>query len=205
MPLFESPADAQFAQTISDLAYCNPFLPERIEHERVALGEQFVDGDVVWNVTHDWDGNRPNIRVLQAKSEAVAARARERLVSGEAGPSGKELGWYEDLCVYLLYYRVHAPFKAVVDGPVGKAQQQELVGVYETFEEVARHFLQIPGVKMPSAYEPHHLFALYFQVRRAFYHIFHNIVGSSMASAKLRAGVWQSIFTHDLHRYRSVL
>src|SRR3712207_5094780 len=41
--LFSSPADAAFALTISRLAYCNPFLPERIEHERDALGPEFVD------------------------------------------------------------------------------------------------------------------------------------------------------------------
>src|SRR5687768_14422908 len=43
MSPFDSPAEAQFAHTISDVAYCNPFLPERIEYERVALGEEFVD------------------------------------------------------------------------------------------------------------------------------------------------------------------
>jgi len=39
-------------------------------------------------------------------------------------------------------------------------------------------------------------------VRRAFYHIYEYIIGSSMAAARLRAAVWQSIFTHDMPLYR---
>jgi hypothetical protein len=201
--LFASDADAAFARTIAKLAYCNPFLPERIEHEREALGEEFVEADVVWNVTQDWEGNRPNIARLQKRTEQVAAGARERLLAGTK-PDARELRDYEDLVVYLLYYRVQEPFQQAVKGELPHPQK-ELAAVYERFCEVARAFLEIPGVRMPIGYEPEHLFALYFQVRRAFYHIFHNIVGRSMPAARLRAAIWQSIFTHDLRRYRRVL
>ena len=71
--LFPSPADAEFAAVISRLAYCNPFLPERIEFERDALGPEFVDADIVWNITQDWEGNRPNITKLRQRVEQVAA------------------------------------------------------------------------------------------------------------------------------------
>ena len=40
---------------------------------------------------------------------------------------------------------------------------------------------------------------------RAFHHIIESIIGSSMAAARLRAAVWQSIFTHDMRRYRRTL
>ena len=42
-----------FAQAIRGLVYCNPFLAERIERERVALGHAFVAGDRVWNALGD--------------------------------------------------------------------------------------------------------------------------------------------------------
>jgi DNA-binding NtrC family response regulator len=58
---------------------------------------------------------------------------------------------------------------------------------------------------MPSDYDPAHIFAGFFQVRRAFHHIFDFIVGQSIPTARLRAAVWQSIFTHDLRRYRRSL
>ena len=44
-----------------------------------------------------------------------------------------------------------------------------------------------------------------FQIRRAFDLIFRHIVGASRPAADLRAAVWQSIFTHDMRRYRRSL
>jgi DNA-binding NtrC family response regulator len=50
-----------------------------------------------------------------------------------------------------------------------------------------------------------HLLACFYQLRRAFEHIFEFFFGNSMPAAELRANVWQSIFTHDLGRYRRTL
>ena len=47
--------------------------------------------------------------------------------------------------------------------------------------------------------------ACFFQVLRAFHHIFHFVLGSSLTAAKLRAAIWQSIFTHNMRRYRQFL
>ncbi|MGE0824653.1 MAG: sigma-54-dependent transcriptional regulator [Candidatus Binatia bacterium] len=63
----------------------------------------------------------------------------------------------------------------------------------------------LPGVTVPTEYEAPHLFACFFQLRRAFHHIIESIVGSSMAAARLRAAVWQSLFTYDIRRYRRTL
>jgi hypothetical protein len=101
---------------MSWLAYCNPFLPERIEFEREALGEEFASGDAVWNVASDWEGNRPNIQRLRERSESIVQRARHRLTE-EARVSPKELGLYEDLVVYALYYRVQATLREMNDQP----------------------------------------------------------------------------------------
>ena len=62
--------------------------------------------------------------------------------------------------------------------------------------------------RLPSAVEhpdDPHLFACFFQIRRAFHYIFRNILGGSLPAARLRAAVWQSIFTRDLRRYRRTL
>lgn len=52
-----------------------------------------------------------------------------------------------------------------------------------------------PPPAFPAAQESAHLFACFFQVRRAFHHVFAHIVGASPAARRLRAAVWQSIFT----------
>ena len=46
---------------------------------------------------------------------------------------------------------------------------------------------------------------MFFQIRRAFYHIFEFIIGTSPAANRLRARIWQSIFTHDMARYQRSL
>ena len=201
--LFESPQDLELAQAISRLAHCNPFLPERITCERRALGDEFVAVDTVWNVAKDLDGSRPNIGRLKEKTEKLAANLRERLIAGERG-SDKEIRLYEDVAVYLLYYRVQDPFKRFINGQISRPQQ-ELAGVYDQFAEAVAYFLEIPNLKLPGGYDAPHLYACSFQVRRAFHHIFRHIVGASMSAARLRAAVWQSIFTHDIDRYRRVM
>ena len=76
---------------------------------------------------------------------------------------------------------------------------------YERFVERFDHLL---GPLTPHWAEPMsagHLFAFFFQIRRAFHHIFRHIIGGSQPIARLRAAVWESIFTHDMRRYRRVL
>jgi len=201
--LFATTAEAEFAAAVSRLAYCNPFVPERIEQERVALGTDFVDADLVWNVAQDWDGSRPNIHKLRDRVERMASDARQRLVE-KVDASPKELGLYEDVIIYLLYYRVQDAFRESIAGEMALGQQ-DLAVAYDSFVADCDRFLNVPGLKLAAWYEPEHLFALFFQVRRAFFHIFNNIVGRSMPAAWLRAEIWHSIFTHDLRRYRRVL
>jgi DNA-binding NtrC family response regulator len=202
--LFIADSDRRFAQAIAGLAYCNPFLPERIDFERNALGDAFVDTPAVWNITHDWEGNRPNIGRLKEKTEQFLADLRPRVLSVGGRASTEELTLYEDLVVYLLYYRVQEPLEVFNHEPLVEPPEK-VAAVYRQFAEDCRHFLKLPGVQLPSGHEPAHLFACYFQVRRAFHFIFRNIVGASMSAARLRAAIWQSIFTHDLRRYRRAL
>src|SRR5690606_15319107 len=67
------------------------------------------------------------------------------------------------------------------------------------------HFLVSTGLREISAEEAAHLLACFFQIRRAFDQIFSTIVGTTIPAARLRASIWQSIFTHDMRRYRRLL
>ena len=49
------------------------------------------------------------------------------------------------------------------------------------------------------------LFAILMQICRAFRHVFRWIHGRSRPAIELRAAVWQSIFSHDMRRYRRIL
>jgi transcriptional regulator with AAA-type ATPase domain len=197
-----SDGERTLAAAISKLAYCNPFLPERITCERGVLGEEFVERDTVWSLSTLPDAEHPNVARILRRVERLAGSLRQRLAEG-ANPSDRELELYEDVVVYLLFYRTQEQFYEWVVG--GADAGPAMVTFYENFLREARRFLQVPGVRLPGGYTAAHLFACFFQVRRAFHHIFRFLVGRSMAAARLRAAVWQSIFTHDIRRYRRVL
>jgi DNA-binding NtrC family response regulator len=187
------------AVAISRLGYSNPFLPERIENERAVLGTGFTSTDAIWTVRADREVQNPNVARIGELAGALAARLRERLVGGAAAAEA-DRALYEDVVTYLVYTRFENELLELVLRADGGR-----VGFFERFAADYEHWLALPGVHLPSEQQPAHLFACLFQVRRAFHHIFWHIIGGSMPMARLRAGVWQSIFTHDMRRYRRAL
>jgi len=59
-----------------------------------------------------------------------------------------------------------------------------------------------PAASAPAPLDAPHLLAFFFQIRRAFHFTIENILGGSLPAARLRASVWQAIFTRDMRRYR---
>jgi transcriptional regulator with AAA-type ATPase domain len=193
MPVF-SKMERRFLSAVSDLANCNPFLPERLASERAALGPDFVAGGPVWSVTvSDPEAQRPNVPLIQAKLSKVIEGLQPRLKSASDIPA-EEFGIYEECVLYLLYQRCHSRFT-----------EHGKWTFYRDFLSDWNRLCHIPGKQPASNLEPAHVFACFRQVQRAFHHIYESIVGNSMPAARLRASVWQSIFTHDMRRYRRAL
>ena len=179
------------------LVNCNPFLPERIEFEHEALGADFHPEGSDWNRHAESAGHHPNIDHLLEKSEEIARTVRKEIARADKATQRE----YEELVILILYYRYRNcfPEKLILNPGV----PGEPLRVYDDFSQRAEFFLKQAGIK-PSLELPH-LFACFFQVRRAFHHIFTNLIGGSECIARLRAATWQSIFTHDLRRYRRLL
>src|SRR5690606_3535457 len=182
----------------------NPFLPERVEAERAALGADFVRTGAVWHVSADLNGLNPNVPKLGALAEARVEALRERLAAG-ARATRAELALYQNLVLYLLYQRYEQEwFGLIVRGLQGKPTTQP-VPAWRRFAADVERLLHLPDRRFPEPSDPAFLFALGFQIRRAFHHVFRQIYGGSPPAARLRAAVWQSIFTHDPPRYRRAL
>lgn len=64
-----------------------------------------------------------------------------------------------------------------------------------------RHFL-IAGASERIWNQPEHLFACYYQLRRAFHAIHSEIIGESAPIQKLRMEIWESVFTKDMMSYQ---
>ena len=201
-----SQGEQKFVDALSRLAYANPFSPERIELEREALGGDFDDSSLVWSQQTELADDRPNIDKLFSRAERLAKIIREKLC-GDIKANETELLLYQDLCYYVLYYSYLPKLTATVESALQDptVSHPRKVNWWKPFLTDFRHYLELPGREFPSRMDPDHLLACFFQIRRAFYHIFIFLVGGSMPAAQLRAAVWQSIFTHDMRRYRRTL
>lgn len=200
---FLSAKERAFLSAVSELGYCNPFLPERVALERAALGLEFIEGEPVWSLPVD-EPERPRAnawRIIQ-RVESVLEQLRGRL-RARVVPHRDDLVLYEDAVVHLLYHRFYKHFFDATfrthAGAVGRWR------FYPEFLAAWRHFLEIDEVQFPTRHEPRHTFACFRQIQRAFEQILRDIIGNSMPAARLRASVWQSIFTHDMRRYRRTL
>lgn len=188
-------ADRHFLESVAGLAYANPFLPERIALEKAALGAEFVPYGPVWSASvTDPDSTPPNIAAIYGKLNERIEKLHERLV---AAPEVREeeFAIYEESIHYMLYERYHPDFVAATDH----------WRFYRKFLDDWNRLCRIPGKRLESSLAPAHVFACFRQIQRAFHQIYDNIIGNSMPAARLRASIWQSIFTHDMRRYRRTL
>ncbi len=205
-----SAAETDFADAVARLVYANPFLPERIEAERDALAADFVREGSEWNLqpadssAGGTGAPQPNLALIRRRVDALVERlAASWPVTGARPPAAADAERFADLVLFAAFHRYCARF----DETIATA---EATGAYRApyFREFAteiERLLRRPGVTLLDECPPEALFAFFFQVRRAFLHIHRSLVGASRPMARLRAAIWQSVFTHDLRRYRRCL
>ncbi|MCF7853575.1 MAG: sigma 54-interacting transcriptional regulator [Candidatus Pacebacteria bacterium] len=206
MPLLTK-NDCQTAEAFSTLAFCNPFLPERVDCEKRILGRATRDEQRVWSARVDDTGANKTLSMLQDKAEALVQTMRAE-ANRKEGVTPREQQLYEDVAAYVLYYRFQNRFLDLIEQTPDAAftVKYRRVTFFDAFHADANRLLnRFPGRESLSRQDVAHLFACFFQVRRAFHHIFRCIFGGSMTAARLRAAVWQSIFTHNMRRYRQYL
>jgi transcriptional regulator with AAA-type ATPase domain len=184
-------AERSLATDVAALVYVNPFLEERITHERRILGEGYIETAPFWSLLPDAKRDA-TIEAIAARCGALVETLRARL--RDAHPSRDDLQLYDDVAIYFLYERYRQAFLGLIE----RGEAATRVDFYPRFRADAAAYL---GDRTDAG----HLFACFFQVRRAFHQVFRNIVGRTRPVARLRATVWQSIFTHDVRRYRRSL
>ncbi|MEM9941884.1 MAG: sigma 54-interacting transcriptional regulator, partial [Planctomycetota bacterium] len=172
---------------------------ERVDLEKEALGNQFDKSTRPfwsWSLVDEFD--RPNVQLLTNRVEELATELRRRIKDGVI-PSSEEFELYDDLAHYVLYYR------HIVDQIVDLGQQTISKPNWPRFRDEFEHWFLIGKVKSPSYAKAVHVFSYLYQLKRAFFHIFHYVIGRTWPIAKLRARIFESIFSHDLRNYRSAL
>src|SRR3984957_17820183 len=91
-----SGSERRFLHATASLGYSNPFLPERIEWERAALGREYQDGEPGWSISvADPDADQPNIIRIYQKLDGLIESLHGRIAAApDLQP--EDLAAYED-------------------------------------------------------------------------------------------------------------
>lgn len=189
-----APAERAFAEAISTLALLNPFEAEQVaavEKRAAAIDLELEAGSARMTKRIP---ERAQIAPLLSRTERLLDQVRRRLRT--VSPRDDELLLYQDLYRWIIYFVYRDELQASVETPGRSADY------YSRFTEDLRHYIDVvPAPRRSPMDEPAHLFACFFQIRRAFHHIHAHIIGKARPVARLRAAVWYSIFTCDSRRY----
>ena len=202
MALFKGKERAS-AEAMARLTAVNPFLPERIGLEREVLGDAFTATRQVWSVDAELDGMNPNLEAVEAQVQALLDTVRGRLAGGTSADA-EEQRLYEDLVLYILYGAYTREWRTILEHDATSDRPRKITS-YDDFARTAEHYLSVRGYERGPRLDAPFLFAYGYQTYRAFHYVFRQLYGGSMAAARLRAAVWQSIFTADRNLYRRAL
>jgi DNA-binding NtrC family response regulator len=196
--------ERSFLRRLADVAYANPFLPEFIEAERAMLSKQFVDVGPVWSVeVSDPERSHVNARLIYKRVAAMLDSLRARL-DQLTSASEEDRRLYSDAALYYLFHHYNV---RMVDAtfPEARGKREKWSSIHADFQRDWDSLLGIRGAVGSDGLDAVHTLSCFHQIVRAFRFIHQNIIGSSPAAARLRAQIWQSVFTHDLRRYRLTL
>lgn len=196
--------ERKFALAVSRVNAANPFLPERIAAEREALGDVFVAEGADWNTRPP--ASEPHVNGLRIAERCGQLLARVRAAGCTDGRVARsDLELYKDVAGYWLFQTYVAQFDRTILAALSGDGKGGRVDFFPAFRsDFERCFAHLAGTGVETE-DAAHWFACAFQIRRAFHNIFRSLVGGSKPMVRLRAEIWQSIFTHDLKRYRRVL
>jgi DNA-binding NtrC family response regulator len=199
------PRERVFAEAIKRVNAANPFLRERIDAEKDALGAEFIDVGAEWNTRPpEIEASHPNLLAIMRRCEQIIAQIQMRWPKdGRVLIADLEL--YEAIAGYWLYQSYAPRFDRVILASLAGKGEGGRVEFFGAFRDDVQRCFGLPGLRVIETHTAPHLFACAFQIRRAFHNIFLSLVGGSKPMAQLRAAIWQSICTHNLGRYRRVL
>jgi two-component system, NtrC family, response regulator HydG len=181
-----SASDRDFFAALAGVVFGNPFTPQRAELiVRLAPGVPL--GDMT---TH-----------REALAQVVGPRLRPWLQEG--APALQRLGaddrrLLEPALLYVTYHRYVPQLDAHIEKQAGQSGAPLAVPFAEDLiaELVRSGFPEEQAVRY---------FALFFQLRRAFYFILASLAGECESMRRLRHALWNNVFTHDMRGYDASL
>ena len=181
-----SAEDRGFFAVLADVVFGNPFNPQRDELiVRLAPGAPL--GDLT---TH-----------REALARVVGPRLRTWLQDGGAALkrlAAEDRRVLEPALLYVAYHRCVPHLDAHIEKQAGQGGAPLTV----PFGEEVIGELVRSGIPEERA---ERYFAMFFQLRRAFYFIVGSLAGKCESMRRLREARWNNVFTHDMRGYDAAL
>jgi transcriptional regulator with AAA-type ATPase domain len=181
-----SAQDREFFAALADVVFGNPFTPQRAElivrlAPGVPLGDMTTHREALAQVVGPRLG--PWLR--------EGATAVQRLGAGD-----RRL--LEPPLLYVAYHRYVPRLDALIERQAGQGGAPLAVpfGDEAIAELVRSGFPEERAVRY---------FAMFFQLRRAFYFILGSLAGQCESMRRLREALWNNVFTHDMRDYEAAL
>jgi DNA-binding NtrC family response regulator len=178
-----SSTDRDFFARVSEAAFANPFGEER---ERIDRSLARAPRSADW------------AQVIERLLVLVRVRLRDVSPSDRRRLPASDRVLVEQAILFDLFHRYRDAFDALIQEQVGRGDRLAPV----TFGTEAVRAIASAGF---DAAESRRYFALFYQLRRAFYFIEHTLPGGSASMRQLRERLWTNVFTHDVRLYARAL
>ena len=176
-----STAERDFLQALSNVVFGNPFTPERMGLIRRLAPE--APGDLT--------SDREALARIVAPKVAPFVRDLPSL-----GAEDRQL--VEPALLYVAYHRCVPQLDAHIERQAEKGGEP-LAAAFG--EDAVRELAQMGFAEERAV----RFFALFFQLRRAFFFIDRALAGESEAMQRFRQALWNNMFTHDMRGYETGL
>lgn len=178
-------ADREFFRRVSEAAFANPFGKDRTE----------LDLKIADRSQGDQNG------LLDEVLAKVADRVRTLESEGLADIriyEGNDLELAQVIFLFDIYHRCNDDFDGLIHEQIRTGDSP----CRATFANNVLSMLAKRGFNRERALK---IFAIFYQIRRAYYFIDRGLVGQSPSMMTLRMHLWNSVFTHNIRWYDNFL
>ena len=182
-------------ENIHSLAFVNPFAGQRDEIEATIISQMGqTEKPCIRNSKFTNEFNQVLYWVEQGEQSLLSGMAKgyESAVRAEQMAS---------LAYFSLYHELVDDLDALIE-----SEESDLTANRKLFKKIEAGIKKrrplVSGGRSAMWEKPEHLFACFYQLRRAFLCLFNEIVGWSEPVRALRVRVWESVFTKDMLSYQ---
>jgi len=179
----------EFFKMVSEAAFSNPFSDKRIEIDRRIIG---APENLDWHEMHEplLHALGKNIHDFFSSAEAVAG-LRGSLKNPDLDEDARAVAVS---ILFFVFHRYMDRFDTLIEEQIGAGDEScRAPFAFQCLEKLGGYgFTRADACRYAG---------IFYQIRRAYYFISKGLIGDSGCMKRLRAQLWNNIFTHDISWY----